>query len=85
MSKQVVMGSMSQSMLQQDCCDHCDNDCVACSGISTCSNNSTGHNSALIKTDLHFTYFINHTQTTSGYFVLYHSQITAPGFRPPIV
>ena len=72
------------SMLQKDCCGHCGDGCVACTGMSTCSHSSC-HSSAFIKIDLHFEHLIQLTQSVAEYLAQYPNQIITPDIRPPIV
>lgn len=86
MSGQVraINNSMHKSMMQKDCCGHCDNSCVACEGMSSC-----GHSSNHVTPYILFTqYFFQSLQLASSsieHLVQYHSQIITPDFRPPIV
>jgi len=85
MSDQTVNAhSMDKSVVQKDDCGYCGDNCVACTGMSTCCHSSC-HTSAFIKVDLHFVDLILLTQSVSEYHAQYHNQIITPDIRPPIV
>ncbi len=76
--------SMHESMMQKDCCDHCDNNCVACTGMTSC-----GHNSNHASPFVLFNQFSSQpqylAQSLIEQFVQYHNQIITPDIRPPVV
>jgi len=85
MSEQVATDkSMTKSMVKKGYCDHCEDACVTCAGMATC-NHCAKNSSAFNKVDLHFTYSIHLAQTITEFLTQYHSQITIPDIRPPIV
>ena len=80
----VVNNSMHESMMQKDCCDQCVDNCVACTGISSCGNGSN-HVSAYIQFDQFSSQSHPLIQFSTQHFVQYHNHIITPDIRPPIV
>lgn len=75
--------SMNTSIIQEKCCDCCDNGCN-CVDMSVCSN-ATGHTSVCIMLDRYFSQSFQMTQSMIEPITQYYSQIILPNFRPPIV
>lgn len=80
----VIDNSRHQSLMKKDCCDNCDNNCVACTGMISCSPGSN-HISAFIIFNKDISLSQKLTQSTIEHLVQYHSQIIAPDIRPPVV
>ena len=76
----VIDNSIHESMMQKDCCDQCDNNCVACIGMSSC-----GHNSPFILFNQYSSQSLPLIQFSTVQSVQYHNQIITPDIRPPIV
>ena len=80
----VADNPMHESMMQKGCCDNCDDNCVACNGMTTCVH-SSNHVSAIIIFNEVLSLSQNFTLSSIEHIVQYHSQIITPDFRPPIV
>jgi hypothetical protein len=80
----VADNPMHESMMQKGCCDNCDNNCVACNGMTSCGH-SSNHVSAFIIFNRDLSLSQKLTLSSIEYIVQYHSQIITPDFRPPIV
>ena len=76
--------SMNESMLQKGCCDHCGNNCVACTGLSSCGH-SSNHASPFIILNHYSSQSQQRIQSSIEQFVQYHNQIITPDIRPPVV
>lgn len=79
-----ITNSMHKSMMQKGCCDHCDDNCVACGGMTSCGQ-SSNHVSAFIIFNKDISQSQVLTQSSIEHFVQYHSQIISPDIRPPVV
>ena len=85
MQHQTVNNSaMNESMLQKDCCDQCDNNCVDCIGMSSCGS-SSNHASPFIILNNYSSQSQQRIQSSIEQFVQYHNQIITPDIRPPVV
>ena len=76
--------SMKESVLQKDCCDQCGNNCVACTGLSSCGH-SSNHTSPFILFNQYSFQSLYLAQSLVEQFVQYHNQIITPDIRPPVV
>ena len=79
-----IDNSMHEAMMQKGCCDHCDNDCVACIGMSSCGHSSNPV-SAFILFNKYSSQSLPIIQISIEQSVQYHNQIITPDIRPPIV
>ena len=85
MQDQAVNNSaMNASMMQKGCCDQCDNNCVACTGLSSCGH-SSNHASPFIVLNHYSSQSQQRIQSSIEQFVQYHNQIITPDIRPPVV
>ncbi len=85
MQDQIVNNSaINESMLQKGCCDQCDNNCVACTGLFSCGH-SSNHASPFILFNQYAFQSLPLIQSSIEHFVQYHSQIITPDIRPPVV
>jgi len=73
--------AMPASMMQKGCCD---NDCVACAGITSCGH-SSNHVSTFILLNQYSSESHPRIQFLIEQSVQYHNQIITPDIRPPIV
>ena len=80
----VIDNSMRETMMQKGCCDNCDDNCVACIGMTSCGQ-SSNHVSTIIICNKKISQSQILTQSSIEHFVLYHNQIITPDIRPPIV
>jgi len=76
--------TIQESKMQKGCCDNCDNNCVACTGMTSCGQNSN-HVSTFIISKIDILQSQNISQPSIEHIVLYHSQIISPDNRPPVV
>ena len=81
---EVINNSLHESMMQKGCCDQCVDNCVACIGMSSCSN-SSNHVSSFILFDQYSSQSLSLIQFSTQHFIQYHNQIITPDIRPPIV
>lgn len=80
----VIDNSMHKSMMRKGCCGHCGNNCAACTSNLSCGQN-VHHVSPFIIITQYFFKSLQTSQFPIEYFVQYHSQITTPDIRPPLV
>lgn len=80
----VIVNSEHESMMQKGCCDNCDNNCVACTGMTSCGQ-SSNHVLACIVFNKDISLSQKLIQSSIEHFVQYHSQIISPDIRPPLV
>ena len=79
-----IDNSMHESMMQKGCCGNCENNCVACVGMTSCGQ-SSNHVSACIIFNKDISLSQKLTTFSIERFVQYHSQIITPDIRPPVV
>ena len=85
MQDQTVNNSaMHESTQQKGCCDQCDNNCVACTGLLSCCH-SPYHALPFILFTQYSSQFLALIQSSIELFVPYHNQIITPDIRPPVV
>ncbi len=80
----MIDNTMSKSMMQKGCCDQCGNDCLACTGMSTCGH-SSHHASPFTLSNQYSFQPLYLAQALIKQFIEYHNQIITPDIRPPIV
>ncbi len=80
----VIVNSEHELMMQKGCCDNCDNNCVACTGMTSCGQ-SSNHVLACIVFNKDISLSQKLIQSSIEHFVQYHSQIISPDIRPPLV
>ena len=80
----MINSAIHKSMMKKGCCDHCDNNCIACSGMSSCSHGSH-HASPFALSTQYFFQPLYLAQSFIEQFVQYHNQIITPDNRPPVV
>ena len=79
-----IDSSTHKSMMQKDCCNNCENNCVACIGMTSCGQ-SSNHVSGFVIFNKDISLSQKLTQSSIEHFVQYHSQIISPDIRPPVV
>jgi len=79
-----IVNAQEKLMSHKGCCDHCDNNCSNCTGMSSCGHGSN-HVSAFI---VYSPYLIQSrylSVSSSEYAIQYLNQIIIPDIRPPVV
>lgn len=79
-----IDNSTHESMMQKDCCNNSENNCVACIGMTSCGQ-SSNHVSGFVIFNKDISLSQKLTQSSIEHFVQYHSQIISPDIRPPVV
>jgi hypothetical protein len=65
-------------------CEHCEDNCKACSGLTSCGH-SANHVSPVIIFTQAFSQSLQIVQISIEQTLPYHNWITIPAFRPPVV
>jgi len=81
-----LVDSLSARMVAQKkaCCEYCGDNCKVCSGLVSCSH-SSNHVSPFIIITQSFSQSLQIVQILIEQNLPYHSWITIPAFRPPVV